>query len=130
MNKLYEEAKGALKHSYSKYSNFRVSAALKMKNGEVITGVNIENAAYGLSLCAERNALTTAYSKGIKKDDIAEILLTTDQEYFVSPCGSCRQVMIELMPADAPVHMTNNKGEIKTVLNKDLLPHAFTEDDL
>ncbi len=130
MNKLYDEAKKALKNSYSKYSNFKVAAALKLKNGEVIIGVNVENASFGLSNCAERSALFTAYSRGVRKEDIVEILITTEQDEFISPCGACRQVMNELMPADALVHMTNNKGEIKTVLNKDLLPYAFSEDDL
>jgi len=130
MNKLYDEAKSVLKNSYSKYSNFKVAAALKLKNGEVITGVNIENASFGLSNCAERSALFTAYSKGVKKEDIVEILITTEQDDFISPCGACRQVMNELMPSNAKVHLTNNKGDIKTVLNKDLLPFAFSEEDL
>ena len=130
MSKLYEEAKAALKYSYSKYSGFKVAAALKLKNGEVITGVNVENASFGLSNCAERSALFTAYSRGVKKEDIAEILIATEQDDFISPCGACRQVMNELMPSDALVHMSNSKGEIKTVLNKELLPLAFTEDDL
>ncbi len=72
----------------------------------------------------------TAYSKGIKKDEILEILITTEQDDFISPCGACRQVMNELMPSNAKVHLTNNKGDIKTVLNKDLLPFAFSEEDL
>lgn len=130
MNKLYKEAKNVLNNSYSSYSNFKVAAALKLKNGEVITGVNVENASFGLSNCAERSALFTAYSKGIRKQDIAEILITTEQDDFISPCGACRQVMSELMPSDALVHLTNNKGEVKTLLNKDLLPFAFSKDDL
>jgi len=130
MNKLYEKAKNVLPNSYSKYSNFKVAAALKLKSGEVITGVNVENASFGLSNCAERSALFAAYSKGIRKDDISEILITTEQDGFISPCGACRQVMSELMPADALVHLANNKGEIKTLKNRDLLPYAFTEDDL
>ena len=119
-----------LKNSYSKYSNFKVSAALRLKNGDIITGVNVENASFGLSNCAERSALFTAYSKGFKKEDIIEILVMTEKDNFISPCGACRQVMSELMPLDALVHMYNNKGEIKTVLNKELLPFAFSEDDL
>ena len=130
MNELFKEAQSVLKNSYSKYSNFKVAAALKLKNGEIITGVNVENAAFGLSNCAERSALFTAYSRGIRKEDIAEILITTEQDDFISPCGSCRQVMTELMPSEALVHMSNNKGEIKTVKNKELLPFAFSEDDL
>jgi len=130
MNKLYEQAKKALDNSYAKYSNFKVAAVLKLKNGEVITGVNVENASYGLSNCAERSALFAAYSRGIRKEDIAEMLITTEQDDFISPCGACRQVMNELMEQDAPVHLTNNKGEVKTVQIKDLLPFAFSEDDL
>ncbi len=130
MEKLYKIAKAALPNSYSKYSNFKVAAALRLKNGEVITGVNIENASFGLTNCAERSALFTAYSKGIRKDDIKEILITTEQRDFISPCGACRQVMSELMPSGSLVHLANNKGEIKTIKNKDLLPYAFTEDDL
>ncbi len=130
MNKLYEQAKKVLPNSYSKYSKFKVAAAIKLKNGEVITGVNVENASYGLSNCAERTALFTAYSQGVKKEDIQEILITTEQDDFISPCGACRQVMSELMPKETLVHLTNNKGEIKTILNKELLPLAFSEDDL
>jgi len=130
MNKLYDQAKQVLDNAYVKYSHFHVAAALKLKNGEVITGVNVENASFGLTNCAERTALFTAYTKGYKKEDIEEILITTKQEDFISPCGACRQVMRELMPDDAKVHLANKQGEIKTVLNKDLLPFAFTEDDL
>ena len=130
MKELYEKAKSVLPNSYSKYSNFKVAAALKLKNGEIITGVNVENASFGLSNCAERSALFTAYSKGVKKEDIIEILITTEQDDFISPCGACRQVMSELMPKNALVHLTNNKGDSTTLLNKDLLPHAFSEDDL
>lgn len=130
MNKLYDQAKEVLDNAYVKYSHFHVAAALKLKNGEVITGVNVENASFGLTNCAERTALFTAYTKGYKKEDIEEILITTKQEDFISPCGACRQVMRELMPDDAKVHLANKQGEIKTVLNKDLLPFAFTEDDL
>jgi cytidine deaminase len=130
MNELYNQAKQVLDNAYVKYSNFHVAAALKMKNGEIITGVNVENASFGLTNCAERTALFTAYTKGYRKEDIEEILITTKQDDFISPCGACRQVMRELMPEDAKVHLVNNKGEEKTVLNKDLLPFAFTEKDL
>ena len=130
MKKLYDEAKNILPNSFAKYSNFKVAAALEMKNGEVITGVNVENASFGLTNCAERTALFAAYTKGYRKNDIKQILITTEQDDFISPCGACRQVMRELMPDDALVHMSNNKGEIKTVTNKDLLPFAFTDEDL
>ncbi len=130
MKDLYKAAKEVLPNSYSQYSNFKVAAALRLKNGEIITGVNIENASFGLTNCAERSALFTAYSKGIRKEDIEEICITTEQTEFISPCGACRQVMRELMPENAKVHMVTTDGKKKTVLNKELLPFAFTESDL
>jgi len=130
MKDLYKQAKAALPNSYSKYSNFKVAAVLRMKDGTTITGVNVENASFGLTNCAERTALFTAYSKGYRKDDIVEVLLTTEQDEFISPCGACRQVLRELVNEDVDVHITNNKGEVKTVKNIELLPFAFTEKDL
>ena len=130
MKDLYKEAKSVLQNSYSGYSKFKVAAALRLKNGEIITGVNVENASFGLTNCAERTALFTAYSQGYRKEDITEILVTTEQKEFISPCGACRQVMRELLPEDIPVHMTTVDGKVKTVKNSDLLPFAFTESDL
>jgi cytidine deaminase len=127
---LYKKAKEVLPNSYAQYSNFKVAAALRLKNGEIITGVNVENASFGLTNCAERSALFTAYSQGYRKDDIEEILITTEQEEIISPCGACRQVMRELLPEDANVYMTTCNGEVKKVKNRDLLPFAFTESDL
>jgi len=126
---LLKEAREVLKHAYVKYSNFRVGAAIRLKDGSIISGANIENASYGLTNCAERSALFAAYSQGYKKEDIVEMVLTTEQDHLVSPCGACRQVMRELMPADINVSMVYN-NEVKTVKNRELLPLAFTEDDL
>ena len=130
MKDLFKIAKEVLPNSYSSYSNFKVAAAIRLKNGEIITGINVENASFGFSHCAERTALFTAYTKGYRKDDIEEILITTEQTEFISPCGACRQVMRELIPEDALVHMTTVEGKVKTVTNKELLPFAFTESDL
>ena len=130
MKDLFKIAKEVLPNSYSSYSNFKVAAAIRLKNGEIITGINVENASFGLTNCAERTALFTAYTQGYRKEDIDEILITTEQTEFISPCGACRQVMRELIPEDAKVHMTTIDGKVKTVLNKELLPFAFTESDL
>ncbi len=130
MKELYEIAKENIKNAYVPYSKFRVSAALKLKNGEIYKGINVENAAYGLCNCAERSALFAAYSNGVRKEDIESILVYTDQEHFVSPCGACRQVIRELMPEDASVFLSTSKGDIKEVKNKDLLPFAFTNEDM
>ncbi|MFW5890733.1 MAG: cytidine deaminase [bacterium] len=130
MKELLKEAKSVIKNAYVPYSNFRVAAVLKLKNGKTITGVNIENASYGLSNCAERSALFSAFSKGIKKQDIETLMIYTDKDYFVSPCGACRQVMNELMEADANVILANSKDEFKKMKNKELLPAGFSKEDL
>ncbi len=130
MEKLIKLAKENIKNSYSPYSKFPVSAVLELKNGIIYKGVNIENAAYGLANCAERSALFSAYSDGIRKSDIKRILIYTDHDYFVSPCGSCRQVMRELMEDDAEVILVNNRDETKVIRNIELLPLGFSKKDL
>lgn len=130
MKKLYEIAKENAKNAYVPYSEFAVSAVLELKNGDVFKGVNVENASYGLSNCAERSALFSAYSNGVKREDIKRILVYTDHDYFVSPCGACRQVIRELMPDDATVILADNQGNFKEVKNTDLLPFGFTKEDL
>lgn len=130
MNDLLEKAKGVLPHSYARYSDFKVAAAIRLKDGNIITGVNVENASFGLTNCAERTALFTAYTNGYTKDDIVEMVITTEQDHIVSPCGACRQVMRELMPVDATIHLVSNTNETKTIQNKDLLPFAFEDSDL
>lgn len=127
---LLNEAKNARKNSYSPYSKFAVGAALLTKNGEVYYGANIENAAYGLSMCAERNAIFNAYNHGIKKNDIKALAVIGDTSDVISPCGSCRQVMSELLPKDADIVLGNLKGDMKVFLIDDLLPFAFDDSNL
>ena len=130
MKTLFDAAQKVLPRAYVKYSNFKVAAALKLKDGSIITGVNIENASYGLTNCAERTALFTAYANGYKKEDIEAILITTEQDHIVSPCGACRQVMRELMPLDATVYLSDASGNTQSLTNEALLPLGFTEDDM
>ncbi|MFP4478882.1 MAG: cytidine deaminase [bacterium] len=127
---MFKQAQEVIKNAYVPYSNFRVAAVLKLKNGDTLTGINVENASYGLSNCAERTAIFSAYAKGIRKEDIDSIMVYTDKDYFVSPCGACRQVLSELMESDSDVIMANSKGEMRTVKNKDLLPLGFSKEDL
>ncbi len=128
--KILEKAKLVIENAYVPYSKFRVAAVLKLKNGETITGINVENASFGLTNCAERTALFTAYAQGYRKEDFESLMVYTDKEYFVSPCGACRQVMNELLEKDTPVTMANSKGEMKTVKNHELLPYGFSSEDL
>ena len=124
------EAVLARENAYVPYSKFKVGAALLLKDGAIIRGCNVENASYGLCNCAERTALFTAYAKGYRKDDIVAMSIAADTLGPVSPCGSCRQVLSELIPMNAPIYLVNTDGvEIVTSV-KELLPLAFTEESL
>ena len=127
---LIEKAKEARSLSYSPYSHFAVGAALLTKDGKVFVGANIENSAYPLCMCAERNALYNAYMHGYKKNDFLALALSADTDTPCSPCGACRQVSSELFPKDAVIIMTNLKGDVQETNIAELLPFAFSEDDL
>lgn len=128
--KLYQSALDGFNNAFVPYSNFRVGASILLKNGELINGCNVENASYGLCNCAERTALFKAYSQGVRKNDIECMMVLAATDGPVSPCGACRQVMSELLKADTLVILTNLKKDVKEMTVKDLLPYAFTEDNL
>lgn len=127
---LIQIAIDARKLSYSPYSNFAVGAAILTKDGKYFVGANIENSAYPLCMCAERNALYNAYMNGETKDDIVMLAVVADTPAPCSPCGACRQVISELTNPDTPIVMANLKGEVKVVTTAELLPFAFSGDDL
>ncbi|MCQ2814722.1 MAG: cytidine deaminase [Bacilli bacterium] len=127
---LIEKAKEARNLSYSPYSNFAVGAAILCKDGRIFLGANVENASYPLCMCAERNAVYNAYMNGYKKDDFEALALCTDTDEPSSPCGACRQVLSELFPAKAPIYMSAVNGKIVETTIKELLPYAFSEEDL
>lgn len=124
------KAKEARALSYSPYSHFAVGAAVLTKDGKVFLGANIENSAYPLCMCAERNALYNAMMHGYKKDDFVALALTADTDEPCSPCGACRQVISELFPRKAPIYMSNLKGDEQETDIDELLPFAFSGDDL
>ena len=109
------------KNAYAPYSDFRVGAALLCEDGSVFTGVNIENASYGATVCAERCAIFKAVSEG--KKGMLKIAITSSSGDFTMPCGMCRQVMSEFMP-DGEVIVTNGK-EIKNYKVSELIPSSF-----
>lgn len=129
-DKLIREAILAKVNSYSPYSHFRVGAAALLNDGNIITGCNIENASYGLSNCAERTCLFNVYSQGYHKNDIMGFAISADTNDFVSPCGACRQVMVELLDENASIFLINKKEEFKEIKVKKLLPFAFKGDDM
>ena len=127
---LVKLANDARKLSYSPYSHFAVGAALLCKDGKVFQGANIENSSYPLCMCAERNALYNAYMHGYKKEDFEALALSAETDGPCSPCGACRQVLSELFPSNAPIIMANVKGDMQETTIAELLPFAFSEDDL
>lgn len=129
-NELIKKAQEARELSYSPYSHFAVGAALLCKDGTVYVGSNIENSSYPLCMCAERNALYNAKMHGVKKEDMVALALSADTDEPCSPCGACRQVISELFPKDAPIYMTNLKGQVKESTITELLPFAFSAEDL
>ncbi|WHY84756.1 cytidine deaminase [Neobacillus novalis] len=128
IEQLIEEAKKAREKAYVPYSKFGVGAALLTTDGKVYHGCNIENAAYSMCNCGERSALFSAYSHGDR--DFALLAVVADTERPCSPCGACRQVISELCPKDMKVVLTNLKGDIQEITVEDLLPGAFSPEDL
>ena len=126
--KLIEESKKAREKAYVPYSNFQVGAALLTTDGKVYHGCNIENAAYSMCNCAERTALFKAYSEGDRDFKMLAVVADTDRP--CSPCGACRQVISELCPSDMKVILSNLKGDILEITVAELLPGAFTPEDL
>jgi cytidine deaminase len=129
--KLDEMLKGAramLPRAYAPYSGFRVGAALLNEDGTTRPGVNIENASYPLSVCAERNAVATMILAGHKK--ILAVAVATDADTPTPPCGGCRQVLWEFGDADTPVVAEGANGVRARWRLGELLPHAFGPDDL
>lgn len=127
MNELIEAAKQAREQAYVPYSHFKVGAAVRAGDA-IFTGCNIENASYGLAMCAERTAIFKAVSAGhLRLDAIAIIGDTTGP---ISPCGACRQVMAEFFAPEAPVTLTNLTGAQTDTTVAALLPGAFTKGDM
>ena len=118
LEKLYAEAMKAATNAYAPYSQFHVGAALLLPDGEIQTGVNVENRSFGATNCAERTAVFAAVARGYKTFK-AIAIATPDADYPVSPCGICRQVLSEFAPADTPV-VFGNKWEnvVKTTLGE------------
>ncbi|WP_232695359.1 cytidine deaminase [Brevibacillus daliensis] len=127
-NELIEKAKEARERAYVPYSKFPVGAALLTEEGSVVLGCNIENAAYPLCNCAERTALFKAYSDG--KTKYKAIAVVADTPKAVPPCGACRQVLAEMCPSDMEVILSNLCGDVTVTTVGDLLPGAFTKEDL
>ena len=121
-DKLVAAARAAREHAVADFSHFKVGAALETSTGEIITGCNIENATYGLTLCAERVAIFKALSEGHRQ--FTRIVVVADTESPTPPCGACRQIIWEFC-GDIPVILANLHEVTVTLPMKDLLPLPF-----
>ena len=113
------------KYAYVPYSYFPVSAILVTKSGQLYSGVNIENASFGLTNCAERTAIFKAISEGVR--DFSEIIIYGETEKPISPCGACRQVMAEFFDKDLKVTLVAKDKSTVVMTVGELLPYSFTD---
>lgn len=120
-------AKKARENAHAKFSNFKVGAGLRAASGKIYGGCNVENATYGLTICAERVAIFKAISEGERKFDA--IAVVTDTDRLTPPCGACRQLIWEFC-GDVPVVMSNLKGQVETVRMRELFPKPFDSSNL
>lgn len=125
---LLKKAKGALSKSYSPYSGFPVAAAVVDERGRVFTGVNIENASLGLTICAERVAVFSAVASGAKS--ICAVAISAAKSHPICPCGACRQVLLEFGSSETPVYSDLGDGTYITWTVAGLIPNAFTKSEL
>jgi len=122
VKELIAAALAARENAVACYSHFRVDAALEAGDGDIITGCNIENATYGLTVCAERVAIWKALSDGRRA--FRRIVVAADTDLLTPPCGACRQIIWEFC-GDIPVLLVNPRGARETFQMRDLFPRAF-----
>ena len=128
MKELIEAARAVRAHAHAPYSRYHVGAAVRGQSGRIYAGANVENASYGLALCAERSAVAAAVAAGEKR--LAAVAVVTSTSPPAAPCGMCRQVLAEFADDDLPIALANDAGERSDTTLGALLPHAFRRDDL
>ena len=122
MNSLIEAALQVRERAHAPFSKFKVGAALLGEDGQIYTGCNVENATYGLTVCAERVAVFKAVSEGVHK--FRRIVVAADTNVLTPPCGACRQILWEFC-GDIEVILTNLQGKTESLRLKDLFPRPF-----
>ena len=122
MNPLIKAALEARERAHAPFSKFRVGAALEDDSGRIHTGCNVENATYGLTMCAERVAVFKAISEGARK--FRRLAVVADTENLTPPCGACRQILWEIC-SDLDITLANPRGRVETMRLKDLFPRPF-----
>ena len=124
LQSLLDMARQAALHAYAPYSGFRVGAALRLTNGEIVTGANVENVSFGLTICAERSALVRAVTQFGPEIRVEAVAIANLNQMASPPCGACRQVLSEFIQPDAPVIFPSTGGD-RTMTFNELLPLAF-----
>ena len=122
MNRMLEAALAARDHAHAPFSNFKVGAAIEDESGRIFTGCNVENATYGLTICAERVAVFKAISEGARK--FKRVAVAADTETLTPPCGACRQILWEFC-GDVELVLVNLQNKTETFRLKDLFPRPF-----
>lgn len=122
LKRLVDEARLVAAKAYAPYSRFQVGAALLGSDGQIHSGCNVENASYGLTICAERNAIWAAVARGCRSFE--QLVVFTDTQKPTPPCGACRQVLMEFAP-QLIIHLANRAGIASTHQLGDLLPESF-----
>lgn len=117
------EARQILSRAYAPYSDYHVGACIRTASGRLFSGVNVENAAYPLGVCAETSAICQMIAAG--EQDIAEVVVLAGDDALCSPCGGCRQRLHEFSTPETLVHICNRHGVIKSMTMNELLPLAF-----
>lgn len=129
VSSLITKAKEVRVNSHSPYSNFKVGAAVLGANGRIFVGANVENASYGLTICAERSALVSAISQGQNSFRAIAIASSSEQDEYCPPCGACRQFMMEF--GEYPIILTKNTSEeIMVTSTTELLPGNFSNENM
>src|SRR5262245_14341621 len=124
INTMIETARAALKMAHAPYSNFRVGVCLKTQTGKIFSGCNIENASYGLTQCAEATAIAHMIMAGEK--NIIEMAVLSESDMPCSPCGACRQRIVEFSSSETVIHICSFKGLHKSMTIAELFPESFT----
>ena len=117
---LIQRATKAKRNAYAPYSKFRVGAAILTEGGEIFEGCNVENSSYGLTSCAERNAIFNAVYKGKRK--VLAVAITSDEKEFLTPCGACRQVISEFGDGNTEIILTTVDGKSKAIKLEKIFP--------
>lgn len=131
LQSLLTAAREVRQHAYAPYSKFSVGAAIRLQDGRIFVGTNVENCSYGLTVCAERNAIAAAVAQGAKPGALAAVAIATKAKTLITPCGACRQVLAEFGQAQTKVILLNiTNNQIRVIALGRLLPQAFAHDQL